>query len=106
MQPKENMPYLEEDKTYIQWSKDFQIVNAETVSEFLKTNKDCIFLIECADMEKISAFMTFVIYQIYRKQYVRAKYGRLEKVNEHYWFMVEEAHNLLDSTVIAKENTK
>lgn len=54
-------------------------------------------------MEKISAFMTFVIYQVYRKQYLRAKAGCLEKVNEHYWFMVEESHNLLDSTVIAKK---
>jgi hypothetical protein len=54
-------------------------------------------------MEKISAFMTFVIYQIYRKQHLRAKAGNLESVNEHFWFMIEEAHNLLDSTVIAKK---
>jgi len=103
VQPKENLPYLEEDKSIIQWSKDFQIVNGEIVNEFLKQNKDVIFLIECEDMEKISAFMTFVIYQIYRKQYLRAKAGNLGTVNEHFWFMVEEAHNLLDSTVIAKK---
>jgi hypothetical protein len=54
-------------------------------------------------MEKISAFMTFVIYQVYRKQYLRAKAECLEKVNENYWFIVEESHNLLDSTVIAKK---
>lgn len=103
IQPKENLPYLEEDKSIIQWSKDFQIVNGETVTEFLRQNKDVIFLIEAEDMEKISAFMTFVIYQIYRKQYLRAKAGNLDSVNEHFWFMVEEAHNLLDSTVIAKK---
>jgi Cdc6-like AAA superfamily ATPase len=103
VEPKENLPYMEEDKSIIQWSKDFTILNAKTVLEFLRIHKDAIFLIECEDMEKISAFMTFVIYQIYRKQYQRAKAECLERVNEHFWFMVEESHNLLDSTVIAKK---
>jgi len=103
IQEKENLPYLEQDKSIIQWSKDFEIVNGSTVNEFLKTNKDCLFLIEALDMEKISAFMTYVIYQIYRKQYLRAKAGRLETVNENYYFLCEESHNLLDSTVIAKK---
>ena len=103
IQEKENLPYLEQDKSVIQWSKDFEIVNGATVNEFLKTNKDCLFLIEALDMEKISAFMTYVIYQIYRKQYLRAKAGRLETVNENYYFLCEESHNLLDSTVIAKK---
>jgi hypothetical protein len=103
VQLSEEYPYFENDRAYIQWSKDFQIVNAQEIIEFLKQNKDVVFLIECEDMEKISAFMTFVIYQIYRKQYLRAKAGNLATVNENYWFMVEEAHNLLDSTVIAKK---
>lgn len=103
VQLSEEMPYLENDRSYIQWSKDFQIVNAKEVIEFLKKHKDVIFLIEAEDMEKISAFMTFVIYQIYRKQYLRAKAECLEKVNENFWFIVEESHNLLDSTVIAKK---
>ena len=103
VQPKENMPYLEEDKTYIQWSKDFNILNAQEVVKALKENKDLIFLIECEDMEKISAFMTFCIYQIYRKQYVRAKYGRLERIHESFWFLCEESHNLLDSTTVQKK---
>jgi hypothetical protein len=103
VQPKENMPYLEEDRSIIQWSKDYTVLNGETVVEFLKTHKDCIFLIECEDMEKISAFMTFVIYWVYRKQYLRAKANCLQKVGENFWFMVEESHNLLDSTVIAKK---
>jgi len=102
VQPKENMPYLEQDKSIIQWSKDYTITNANEVTEFLKANKDGIFLIECEDMEKISAFMTFVIYQVYRKQYLRAKANCLNTTNENYWFLVEESHNLLDSTVIAK----
>jgi hypothetical protein len=103
VQLSEEMAYLEQDKSYIQWSKDFQITNAQDVIEFLKENKDVVFLIECEDMEKISALMTFVIYQIYRKQYLRAKAGNLETVNENYYFMVKESHNLLDSTVIAKK---
>ena len=99
----EEYPYLESDRAYIQWSKDWQITNAQDVVEFLKEEKDVVFLIECEDMEKISAFMTFVIYTVYRKQYLRAKAGNLETVNENYWFLAEESHNLLDSTVIAKK---
>jgi hypothetical protein len=103
IQEKENHPYLEADKSIIQWSKDYDIVNSEAVKQFMKANKDCLFLIESLEMEKISAFMTFAIYQIYRKQYLRAKAGNLESVNENYYFLCEEAHNLLDSTVIAKK---
>jgi hypothetical protein len=103
VQPKENLPFLEEDKSYIQWSKDFTISNAQAITEFLKENKDSIFLIECEDMEKISAFMTFIIYTVYRKQYLRAKAGTLKTVNENFWFLAEEAHNLMDSTVLAKK---
>ena len=103
IQPKENKPYLEEDKTYIQWSKDYTILNAEEVIKALKDHKDLIFLIEAEDMEKISAFMTFVIYQIYRKQYQRAYYRRLENIKESFWFLCEESHNLLDSTTVQKK---
>lgn len=103
VQLKEELPYLEPDRAYIQWSKDYTITNANEVVQCLRENKDVIFLIECEDMEKISAFMTFVIYQIYRKQYQRAKANCLEKVNENFWFLTEESHNLLDSTVIAKK---
>ncbi len=80
IQEKENLPFLEEDKSYIMWSKDFTVSNAEGITEFLKTNKDVLFLIEAEDMERISAFMTFIIYSIYRKQYLRAKAGNLEIV--------------------------
>lgn len=103
VQLSEEYPYLEKDRAYIQWSKDFQILNAETVIEFLKTNKGAIFLIEAENMEKISAFVTFVIYQIYRNQYLRAKVGNLEIVNKNYWFLCDESHNLLDPIVIAKK---
>ena len=103
VQPKENLPYLQEDKSYIQWSKDYTILNANEVLEFLKLNKDVVFLIECEDMEKISAFMTFVIYTVYRKQYQRAYYGRLDRTAERFWFLCEEAHNLLDSTTVQKK---
>ncbi len=103
IQPKENLPYLEESKSYIQWTKDYTITNANDIVEFLKTNKDCLFLIESDDMEKISSAMSFLIGIVYRKQYVRAKYNRLERVKERYWFLVEESHNLLDSTTVQKK---
>jgi hypothetical protein len=89
IQEKENLPFLEEDKSFIQWSKDFTISNAEGIIKFLKENKDILFLIEAEDMEKISAFMTFIIYTVYRKQYLRAKAGNLESVNETFGFYVK-----------------
>ena len=45
--------------------------------------------------------MSFVIYIIYRKQYDRARKNQM--VNENYWFLTEEAHNLFDSTVLQKK---
>ena len=94
--------YLGED--HIQWSEDYQIENSKEILEFMKINKDCLFLIECSEMDKISAFITFVIYQVYRKkQYLRAKAGRIDKTEGNFWFLIEESHNLLDSTVIAKK---
>ena len=103
IQEKENSPYMQESYSYIQWSKDYKIRNESEILQFVKENKDVIFLIEAEEMEKISAFMTFIIYQIYRRQYLRAKAGNLETVNANYWFLCEEAHNLLDSTVLAKK---
>ena len=100
---KEKYPYLDEDSSYIKWSKDYTLVNKAKVIEALRKHKDMIFLIEIEDMERISAFMTFVIYYFYRKQYLRAKANSLESVGEHIWILTEESHNLLNSTVIAKK---
>jgi len=100
---KEHYPYIEEDASYIKWSKDYTLVNKDKVIEALHKHKDLVFLIEIEDMERISAFMTFVIYYFYRKQYLRAKANSLNSVGEHVWILTEESHNLLDSTVIAKK---
>lgn len=103
VQPKENKAYLEENKSFIQWSKDYDILNECEVLQFMKENKDCLFLIECEDMERITAFMSFIIYSVYRKQYQRAFYGRLDRMKENFWFLIEESHNLLDSTTVQKK---
>lgn len=103
VQPKENKAYLEENKSFIQWSKDYDILNEKDVLQFLKENKDCLFMVKCEDMERITAFMSFVIYSVYRKQYQRAYYNRLEKTKENFWFLIEESHNLLDSTTVQKK---
>jgi hypothetical protein len=103
IQPKENKAYLEENKSYIQWSKDYDILNESEILEFLKTNKDCLILITCEDMESITAVMSFLIYVIYRKQYQRAYYERLDRIKENFWFLIEESHNLLDSTTVQKK---
>jgi hypothetical protein len=56
VEPKENLAYLEENSSIIQWSKDYTILNANEVVQFLKTNKDGIFLIECSDKWRFSPF--------------------------------------------------
>ena len=100
---KEKHAFIEEDRSYIKWSKDYALVNKDRVIEALRKHKDIMFLIEIEDMERISAFMTFVIYYFYRMQYQRAKQNCLNSVGEHIWILTEESHNLLDSTVIAKK---
>ena len=103
VQPKENKAYLEENKSFIQWSKDYDILNESEVLQFLKENKDCLFMVQCEDMERITAFMSFIIYSVYRKQYQRAYYNRLDRIKENFWFLIEESHNLLDSTTVQKK---
>jgi len=100
---KENYPYLDEGYTYIQWNRDYKLHNAEQLESALRTHKDLIILIECEDMERISWVMSHILYFFYRKQYLRAKDNCLESVGEHFYFLVEESHNLLDGTVIAKK---
>jgi len=103
VQTSENTPYLDEGYSYIQWSRDYTLKNADRLERALKQNKDLIILIECEDMERISWVMSHIIYHFYRKQYLRAKANSLSSVGEHIYFLVEESHNLLDSTVIAKK---
>jgi hypothetical protein len=103
VQTSENTPYLDEGYSYIQWSRDYTLRNAQALEHALKTQKDLIILIECEDMERISWTMSHIIYHFYRKQYLRAKANNLHSVGEHIYFLVEESHNLLDSTVIAKK---
>ena len=102
----DTVPYFfitDKDIVKIKGSKDYMVKDKDRIASILNTNKDIIFSIECLDMEKISTFMSFVIYVIYRKQYRRAKNNQLNTIKENYWFLTEEAHNLLDSSVIAKK---
>jgi hypothetical protein len=102
----DNIPYCfitDDDLVKVKGGKEYGINNKQRIIDILSTNKDIIFSIECLDMEMISTFMSFVIYLIYRKQYKRAKANQLNSIDENYWFLTEEAHNLLDSTVIAKK---
>ena len=43
IQPKENKAYLEENKFYIQWSKDYDILIENDILKFLKENRNCYF---------------------------------------------------------------
>jgi len=86
IKPKDNKAYLEENKSYIQWSKDYDILNESDILQFLKENRNCLFLITCEDMESITTVMSFLIYTIYRRQYQRAYYERLERINDTFGF--------------------
>jgi hypothetical protein len=103
VQSKEGKAYLEENKSYIQWSKDYNILNEIEILQYMKENRNCLFMVECEEMEQITAFMSFIIYTVYRKQYLRAKANTLETVKENFWFLIEESHNLLDSSTIQKK---
>ena len=103
VQEYETSMQLDMGYSYIQWAYNYHLVCAKQLEQVLKTERNLIILVECEDMEKISFVMTQIIYYYYRKQYQRAKQNCLHTINEQIWFLVEEAHNILDSTVIAKK---
>ena len=39
VQPKENKAFLEENKSFIQWSKDYDILNEKAYCNFLRKTK-------------------------------------------------------------------
>jgi len=103
VQDVEQRAELESGYSYVQWAYDYDLACREQLEQVLRTQKDAIILIECEDMDRISFAMTQIVYHFYRVQYQRAKQNCLDIVGEHVYFLVEESHNLLDSTVIAKK---
>ncbi|RLI98865.1 MAG: hypothetical protein DRP00_00845 [Candidatus Aenigmatarchaeota archaeon] len=78
----------------------YAVYGREQISEFLRRNKDCIFLVSAKDLDRISYFVYSVIYRIYRRQYDLARKGL--ELRRHFWFILEEAQNSLDRHVLSR----
>lgn len=80
----------------------FENIRHEEIKRLLKHNKDLLFCLAIEDIERLSFFMSRVIYDIYRKRYLQSyKYG-LKSIKENVVFIVEECQNLFDSTILNK----
>ena len=86
--------------TWLRHENSYTIYGKQEISEFLKRNKHCIFLISTEDIEKIAFFVYSVIYKFYRRNYDLLRKGY--EIKKHYWFILEEAQNSLDRFVLSK----
>jgi len=94
--PSENYGWFSKDRSYF-------LRNSEEIGRILDSNKDLLFCLEIEDFTRLSWFMSLVIYQFYRTNYLTAyKYG-IDKIKYHTVFVIEEAQNLLDRTVVDRK---
>jgi len=94
---------LNEDDYFVRTSKDYSILRGTEINEALDISKDLLFTMEIEDTDRISFFISSVIYRFYRKHYLKAfKYG-IDSIKQNVIFVCEEAQNLFDSTIISKK---
>ena len=103
---------LNEDDYFVRTSKDYSILRGTEINEALDISKDLLFTMEIEDTDRISFFISSVIYRFYRKHYLTAyKYG-LDAIKQNVIFVCEESQiknlkvfvvNLFDSTIISKK---
>jgi hypothetical protein len=99
----DTIPYVYiEDGDVIESDNSFKNLRNREVKRLLNIHKDLIFCLAIEDIERLSFFMSSVIYDVYRKRYLTSyKYG-LEAIKENLIVIVEESQNLFDSTVLNK----
>jgi len=94
--PSENYGWFSKDRTYF-------LRNSEEIGKILDSNKNLLFCLEIEDYTRLSWFVTLMVYQFYRTNYLTAyKYG-IQKIKYHVVFIIEEAQNILDRTVVDKK---
>jgi len=88
------------ENTWIRHEKSYRLLNEPMINQFLKENKNCIFLVDSDDIEAIAYFAYSIVYKFYRRKYdmLRKGYPITDKV----YFVLEEAQNSLDRFVLTK----
>lgn len=99
----DTMPYVYiKDGDVIQNDKKFKSLRHGEIKRLLNTHKDLLFCLAIEDTDRLSFFISQVIYHFYRQRYLTAyKYG-LEAIKENLIFVCEESQNLFDSTILNK----
>ena len=93
---------LSEEDYFVRTSRDYSILNGNTIENHLENCEDLLFTIAIEDTDRLSFFISSVIYYFYRKHYLTAyKYG-LDAIEERVVFVCEESQNLFDSSIISK----
>jgi len=89
------------EKAWIEHETSFTVLHGDIISEFLKENKNVIFLINNDDIEKIAFFEYSVIYYFYRHRYDLLRKGY--EINQHIYFILEESQNSLDNRILSSK---
>jgi len=88
------------ENTWIRHEKNYSLLNEDRISLFLRENKHCIFLVNSDDIEAIAFFCYSIVYKFYRRKYDMLRKGY--PIQEHVYFVLEEAQNSLDRFVLTK----
>jgi len=83
-------------KDYVITSEDRNILFINSIEK----NKDFLFTVEITDIERSAYFVYHVVRHFFRKQYIR-RYRNTKK-KQRIIFIIEEAQNVFDSSVINK----
>jgi hypothetical protein len=94
-----NAPCLND--TFITHIKDYTVTRGTEITDLLENNKDCIFTMNISDIERCAFFIYSVVQYFYRKEYNRMIHNI--KSTEKVVFVIEEAQNIFDSSVISKK---
>lgn len=92
---------LNEDDYFIRTKRDYTIRRGKEFTEALQ-QRDILFTLGIEDTDRLSFFISSVLYSFYRKNYLTAyKYG-IDAIKYKTIFICEESQNLFDSSIISK----
>lgn len=92
---------IDMENYFLRHERDYSVLKGREIKEALTENKDLIFVSEIRDIERQAFFIYSIINHFYRRNYLRAykNYNKHEKII----FIIEEAQNTFDSSVISKK---
>lgn len=97
----ESSKVIDIEKAWIRHERSYTVLHGEAISQFLRKNRICVFLINNDDIEAISFFIYSVVYRYYRRAYDMLRKGYTLK--NHVYFVLEEAQNSLDRSVLSSK---